>query len=61
VDAALVANGLSGLEDVFDVAHDLLEQLLGATVGHFPVGVVARPRGASSRPPISPRIPHTMV
>ena len=37
--AAVVANCLTGLEDVFDVAHDLLEQLPGATVGHFPVGV----------------------
>src|SRR6476646_1194420 len=49
MDAALVANGLSGLEDVFDVAHDLLEQLLGATtVGHFPVGV-SRGRAAPAQ------------
>ena len=48
MDAALIANGLSGLEDVFDVAHDLLEQLLGATVGHFPVGV-SRGRAAPAQ------------
>jgi hypothetical protein len=40
VDAALIANGLSRLEDVFDVAQDLLQQLLG--VIERPVGVARR-------------------